>query len=579
MVEREVAPVLQGRFAQYPFVTVTGPRQSGKTTLCRSAFPELAYANLEDPSQRLFAETDPRGFISSLGNSAIIDEIQHVPQLLSYLQVIADDAGRNSMYVLTGSEQFQLTESVTQSLAGRTALLQLLPFSLAERRRIGASDDTNEILFEGGYPRLLDQGLHPSEALADYLESYVERDVRRLGNVRQLTTFRRFMRLCAGRIGQLLNLNSLASDLGIRQSTARDWFTILEASFITHRLEPYWSNLRKRLVKTPKLYFYDTGLACYLLGISDPAQLAAHPLRGALFENLVVSEVIKSHYNRGDRPNLSFFRDSNGLECDLLEERGGAITAIEIKSGATVSRDYFGPLRRVAGLVPEIARSMVVYGGETKQTRHSVEVVPYAELTEALDPFDVQEEVDVFIRRYSRVEEEPLGGALELEQLDQAYEQLIGPTIEALNVVMEPIWRALFDRLDTEQYIIRVSPQFEEQSIGGRVSKEWETFREAYNSEREFRPYSDEQVKFERDWQMRSYAGRGATGFDLNLRLTWAFDAEGVTCSVELDGQPLPELALRTAYESIRTDSASSDRLVADLTKRLMRHIAERSAA
>ena len=388
MIEREITGRLTALFEQYPFVTVTGPRQSGKTTLCRAAFPNLKYVNLEAPDQRDFAESDPRGFLAQLGEGAIIDEVQHVPALLSYLQVLADELGRNSLFVLTGSEQFRLSEAISQSLAGRTALLRLLPFSLAERRRIGASDATNDIIYSGFYPRILDHGLEPRQALGDYFETYVERDVRRLGEIRNLSSFRLFVRLCAGRVGQLVNLSSLGSDAGVSHTTAREWLTVLETSYVIFQLPPFYANIRKRLVKSPKFYFYDVGLASYLIGIENADQVTTHPLRGALFENMVVVEALKHRFNRGRQPNLSFFRDSRGLECDLFYETGRGIHAIEVKSGATVSSDYFVSLNRVAELVPNISAKTVVYGGAARQTRSDCEVVPATELAGALERTD-----------------------------------------------------------------------------------------------------------------------------------------------------------------------------------------------
>ena len=388
MIEREIGGQLTRLFAQYPFVTVTGPRQSGKTTLCRATFPELAYANLEAPDQREFAESDPRGFLAQLGQGAIIDEIQHVPDLLSYLQVLADDVGRNSLFVLTGSEQFKLSSSISQSLAGRTALLRLLPFSLTERMRTGASATIDDLLYAGFYPRILDQRLEPRQALGDYFETYVERDVRRIGEIRNLSSFRRFVRLCAGRVGQLINLSSLGSDAGVSHSTARHWLTVLEASYIIFQLPPYHANIRKRLIKSPKLYFCDVGLASYLIGIEDPKQLVTHPLRGALFENLVVAEALKHRLNRGRQPNLSFYRDARGLECDLLYETGRGLRAIEIKAGSTVPSDAFHALNRVADLIPAVAVKAVVTGGTDRQSRRDGEVVPLADLPGLLDRFD-----------------------------------------------------------------------------------------------------------------------------------------------------------------------------------------------
>ena len=385
MIERDITPRLTRLFQQYPFVTVTGPRQSGKTTLCRAAFPGLAYANLEAPDQREFAESDPRSFLEQFDEGAILDEIQHVPALLSYLQVLADEKRRNGLFVLTGSEQFRLSDAISQSLAGRTALLKLLPFSLAERQRAGASDTLNDILFSGFYPRIHDQGLDPRQALGDYFETYVERDVRRIGEIRNLSSFRLFVRLCAGRVGQLANLSSLGADAGVSHTTARGWLTVLEASYIVFQLPPFHANIRKRLIRSPKLYFYDVGLACYLLGIEHADQLATHPLRGALFENAVVAEVLKHRFNRGEQPNLSFFRDARGLECDLFYQTGRGIGAIEIKSGSTIASDYFHALDRVAGLIPDISAKAVVYGGTARQSRSDCEVVPLGDLSGLLE--------------------------------------------------------------------------------------------------------------------------------------------------------------------------------------------------
>ncbi len=388
MIKREITPCLVELFRKYPFVTVTGPRQSGKTTLCRAAFPHLKYVNLEAPDQREFAESDPRGFLSHIGEGVILDEIQRVPELLSYLQVHADEARRNGLFVLTGSEQFRLSDAINQSLAGRTALLRLLPFSLAERRGTGASESIDDILYSGFYPRIHDQKLEPRQALGDYFETYVERDVRQIGEIRNLSSFHRFVRLCAGRVGQLANLSALGADAGVSHTTARHWLTVLEASYVVFQLPPFYANIRKRLVKSPKLYFYDVGLASYLMGIEHAGQIATHPLRGALFENAVVLEALKHRFNRGYRSNLSFFRDARGLECDLLYENGNGICAIEIKSGATIASDYFNALNRIAKVLPQISGKAVVYGGADRQSRRDGEVVPLAGLGEVLEQFD-----------------------------------------------------------------------------------------------------------------------------------------------------------------------------------------------
>lgn len=391
MVEREITSRLVALYQQYPFVTVTGPRQSGKTTLCRSVFPDLAYVNLEAPDQREFAESDPRAFLARLNEGAILDEIQRVPSLLSYLQVIADEQRRNSLFVLTGSEQFRLSDAINQSLAGRTALLRLLPFSLAERQQTGASGEVDDILFSGFYPRIHDQGLDPRQALGDYFETYVERDVRQLSEIRNLSSFQRFVRLCAGRVGQVVNLSSLGADAGVTHTTAREWLAVLEASYIVFQLQPFHSNVQKRLIKSPKLYFYDVGLASYLIGIENAKQIATHPLRGPLFENAVVVEALKHRFNGGYQPNLSFFRSAKGLECDLFYETGQGIGAIEIKSGATIASDFFTSLKRVAKLVPDITATFVVYGGTERQSRSDCEVVSLADVGGALARFDVEQ--------------------------------------------------------------------------------------------------------------------------------------------------------------------------------------------
>ena len=390
MIKRQIAHHLITLFQQYPFVTVTGPRQSGKTTLCRAAFPDLKYTNLEAPDQRYFAESDPRGFLSQLDGGAIIDEVQHVPALLSWLQVLADETGGNGLFVLTGSEQFRLSNAISQSLAGRTALLRLLPFSLAERNRTGAANSIDDILYSGFYPRIHDQALDPHKALGDYVETYVERDVRRLGEIRNLSSFRLFVRLCAGRVSQLLNLSSLGADAGVSHTTAREWLTLLETSYIVFQLQPFHANLRKRLTKSPKLYFYDVGLASYLIGIEHVGQLATHPLRGALFENVVVAETLKHRFNQGRKSNLSFFRDARGLECDLFYETGPGIGAIEIKSGSTIASDYFHSLNRVAELISDISAKAVIYGGAARQIRSDCKVAPLADLVGVLEEFELK---------------------------------------------------------------------------------------------------------------------------------------------------------------------------------------------
>ena len=388
MIEREITPRLVRLFGQYPIVTVTGPRQSGKTTLCRSTFAELGYANLEDHGVREFAETDPVGFLAQFPDGAVLDEIQHAPKLPSYLQVLVDEDGRNGRFVLTGSEQFGLTNTISQSLAGRTALLRLLPFTLAERRRTGAPDSVDEVLYSGCYPRIHDQELDPTQALADYLVTYVERDAQRIGGIRDLAAFRRFIRLCAGRVGHVVNLARLGADTGVSQPTVRAWLDVLEASDVVFRLHPHHTNIRKRLTKAPKLYFGDVGLASHLIGVRSADQLATHPQRGQLFENAAVVEAVKHSHNHGRYAELSFFRTADGLECDLLYPTPAGLAAVEIKSGATVAGAWFAGLGRIKRTIPDVSSTAIVYGGNAPQTRTGAAAVPLGGLAELLAGFD-----------------------------------------------------------------------------------------------------------------------------------------------------------------------------------------------
>lgn len=371
MIQRTIEPVLIKLAGQYPVVTITGPRQSGKTTLCRKVFPEYGYVNLEAPDIRSFAIDDPRGFLASHSNKVILDEIQRAPQLLSYIQAIIDNKRQAGQFILTGSQQFEVMNTISQSLAGRTALLKLLPFSLTELRTVYEPGSIDNLILSGCYPRIHDQQLNPTQAMGDYFETYVERDLRQLSAVKDLSQFERFVRLCAGRTGQLLNLQSLGNDAGISHACARSWLTLLEASYIVFLLQPWYANVSKRLIKSPKLYFYDVGLASYLLGLENETQVSRDPLRGNVFENMVVIEALKFRYNRGKRNNLFFYRDSNGNEVDLLAQQGRDLSAIEIKAGATINPDYFKGLRQFRKTVGEEwnVAAGVVYGGEDIQRR------------------------------------------------------------------------------------------------------------------------------------------------------------------------------------------------------------------
>ena len=386
--------ILRGHARQFPVVTLTGPRQSGKTTLARQAFPRHAYVSLETPDERAFATEDPRGFLERFRKPVIIDEAQRVPDLFSYIQTFVDNDGRAGRYILTGSHNFLLMQSVSQSLAGRTAVLHLLPFSLAEvedrpllstdtiglgvRKQKAPRENLWSRLFGGFYPRIHDKKLHPTDWLASYYRTYVERDVRTILKIGDLESFGRFIRLCAARTGQVLNTSSLASDAGVTHPTVQSWLSVLEASFLTLMLRPHYANYGKRLIKSPKLYFIDTGLLCYLLGIRRPEDLEIHSLRGAIFESFVVSELHKNYLHRGEMPRLYYWRSSDGHEVDLIVERGETLVPIEIKSSQTLAADSFAGLHYWTKLAGEKAGPpSLVYGGRESYRRDGITVYPW----------------------------------------------------------------------------------------------------------------------------------------------------------------------------------------------------------
>jgi len=385
MVERDLTARLIQPARQFPAVTLTGPRQSGKSTLCRALFPKHPYANLEAPDIRAFATEDARAFLAQYPNGAIIDEIQRSPQLPSYLQGVIDADPRAGQWILTGSQNLALLESVSQSLAGRTAVLHLLPLARSEVIRFKQHPETlHEAILAGTYPRIFDRRLDPGEWLRSYVATYIERDVRILSNIGDLTIFQRFVELCAGRTSQLLNLSALAGDCGISQPTAKAWMSVLETGFITFRLPSFSGNIRKRLVKMPKLHFYDTGLVCWLLGIRTPEHLRTHPLRGAIFETWVVSEVLKHRTNRGEHAGLYFYRDQNGVEVDLIIEKGNRLILIEAKAAQTVASDLFQGPRRVRDVLSQAhpCDAIVAYGGAIRQKRSDALLMPWSELHE-----------------------------------------------------------------------------------------------------------------------------------------------------------------------------------------------------
>jgi predicted AAA+ superfamily ATPase len=380
MYKRDLSALLT-RFATfYPVICITGPRQSGKTTVAKLLFPHLPYVSLENFDIRFEAERDPRAFLANYPDGAIFDEVQNLPMILSYLQEIVDTDSRKGRFIITGSQNFALSSNITQSLAGRVGMVTLLPMSMNELR---FDQNIDSYLFQGGYPALHKLGMYPRDFYPSYIQTYLERDVRQIRNIENLGNFQKFLKLCAGRVGQLINLSSMAQDAGISHTTARSWLTILEASYIIFTLQPHYQNFNKRLVKMPKLYFYDTGLACNLLGLEKEEQIETHYLKGALFENLVILEIMKARLNDGLPHNLYFWRDRTGHEIDLLAEWGGELRAIEIKSATTFQHEYVKNLHyfnEIGKNNPIKISSYLVYNGKQEGSYLNVKLVPMGKI-------------------------------------------------------------------------------------------------------------------------------------------------------------------------------------------------------
>ncbi len=381
LFDRTSAARLHKALLGYPVAVVTGPRQSGKSTLIRNTLPDWQYVSLEDLDVREFAQQDPRGFLSQYPAPLVIDEAQRVPDLFSYIQTAVDHSGLMGQYVLSGSQQFSLLAGITQSLAGRASFIELHPLRLKELVDAGHGPKSlDEYLWQGGYPAVHARGLDPQRYYADYIQSYLERDVRALTAVHDLGNFQRFLRLCAARTGQLLNLNGLANDCGIAQPTAAAWMNVLEASYVVKRIAPYHRNFGKRLVKAPKLYFLDTGLCAWLLGINSAQTMSTHYARGALFETWVVTEALKWRATQGDAQPVYFWRDNIGNEVDVLLEQGQGFTLVEVKSGQTFHADWLKNMQTVARHMGVPTSQALIYGGDQSFTRTDATVLAWRDL-------------------------------------------------------------------------------------------------------------------------------------------------------------------------------------------------------
>ena len=387
MITRKLEPLLKGIAGQFKAVAVTGPRQSGKTTLAKMAFPNKPYVTLESLDERERATRDPRLFLSRFPDGCILDEVQRAPDLFSYLQENLDSHPEPGRFILTGSQQFGMMEKITQSLAGRIGILSLLPFSISELQDGGfLSGNLHEVLYQGAYPPIFDQKINPHLWLDSYITTYVERDVRQIINIQDTAVFQRFLSLCAGNIGQLFNANRIGNDCGIAHGTVSKWISILETSYIAFRLSPHHRNYRKRVVKTPKLYFWDVGLAIRLLGIESAQQLATHPLRGELFENWIIVELQKGRFNRGKKSNLFFWRNNTGLEVDVIAEQADKLLPVEIKSGATLTTDWFRGINQWLSLAgADAVNPSLIYGGDTPWAEGPTTVIPWNNIVKLAD--------------------------------------------------------------------------------------------------------------------------------------------------------------------------------------------------
>ena len=384
MINRTASLRLLKLAGTFRSVAIVGPTQSGKTTLCKAAFPQKTYISLENPDTLEFAKTDPRGFLGQFKAGAILDEIQRAPHLFSYLQQILDETNKKGLFILTGSNNFLLQENITQTLSGRIAYLQLLPLSLQEltdNKKIKANYPWH--ILNGGYPEVITKRINPTDWYTDYISTYVERDVRQLKNISNLSQFTKLLKLCAGRTGQILNLTSLSNDCGIDQKTVASWLSVLQSSYIVYFLKPHHANFNKQIIKSPKLYFYDTGVASSLLGISNSKQIITHAAKGGLFENMIVSELLKARFNSGSTDNLYFWRDKTGNEVDIVLDKAGKLTAMELKAGETISQDFFKGLEYFSALNTNPIQKVLVYGGKEEQKRsNGVIVKPWNKITE-----------------------------------------------------------------------------------------------------------------------------------------------------------------------------------------------------
>lgn len=382
MIRRVIENKILEMATKYPIIAITGPRQAGKTTLSKLIFQNYRYVSLETPDVLEFAKKDPRGFLAQYDKHVIFDEIQNVPELFSYIQTIVDESGMEGQFILTGSQNFLMLEKITQSLAGRVYIYNLLPFS-QEEIKSKYQISLNETILKGGYPRIYDKDISPEDYFPSYIQTYIERDVRSIFNIKDLPNFISFIKICAARVGQLFNASSIANELGVDYKTIQNWLNLLETSFILYRLQPWHVNFNKRIVKTPKIYFYDTGLVCHLLGITKESDLDIHFIKGAVFENYIITELVKQTWNSGKSLRHFFWRDNTGNEIDLLIEKGTQLELIEIKSAQTIKQDFFKNLNKIEKLATDYnVKKSILYAGVEKRKQFETNILTWENLGE-----------------------------------------------------------------------------------------------------------------------------------------------------------------------------------------------------
>ncbi len=573
MLSRTIAPHLIKTCEQHPFVFITGPRHSGKSTLCRNLFSRLRYINLESPDQQSFVRSDQRGFLNSVRNGAIIDEVHRVPNINDLLESLADEMPQGAKFILVSSRRLNLDSRVTESLGELIEKIQLLPLSIPEIRETGASINLDELLHFGCFPHILERQLEPIEFHREIFAAYVERDISQFTVIQDRSTFAHFMRLCAGRIGQTIDFVKLGSDTGVSHTTARRWLEILEASYIVFRLPPIQVDIRKQLVKSPKLYFCDVGLASYLIGIQEVEQIATHPLRGALFENLVVSETLKHQLNHCQSPNLSFYRDSRGLECKLFCNTGSELTAVEIQPGATVHTEIFTSLNAVSKVIPSITRKLAVYGGNERNQLDDGTVFAFDEISDEFERSEVKARISQFVEdKFEPEDVKPETAILAL-----VYRKFISPTIKDIELTLEQSNLSMLreylrqtSRLSFDNAYMNFS-SIEKAQVWDDVTRE-----HILNKERALSSYRPATLVHE--FTLSSTPTKH-TVYRIVIRINWTFDDKQLTQSISIDGDPVRVLNERYIYKDLETQNPRISRISIEVLRTILAKMERRLEA